>query len=457
MAYTSYEYRLDVYVATIWLALAGSAQAACPDRTGVCLLVEALGAVALISDSYDSDEVFFESVKTFLAFEDIRAARQTALKIQNPITYAEAERLIAEGQAQLGDIDGARATAFAILDSRTDSARIRAFEAIAVEEAMAGQVESAFETVAAIDNPYRRSQAQAAIAEAVAWTGDLDAAFRAATRIATDYWFNDGQPQFKIASGVVSRASEFDDYWFYYALVRISAIQAQSGNDVGALHTARAIPDLVARTAGLTEIASAQAARGNIDEALVTARLVEAAYGDLKAIVAVVGAIARLGDLKRAAKLSEDIYANYGADGGFVHLAAGRAAMGDLEGALKDFGRLTNLESKSLAAQELSLRFSQQGDLAGAIALIQQIPEIGVRDEAFRHLAVELVQLGRKDEALSLAGETETSTSAHELIYAVLNTQAQIGNVDDAILSARKLGDPMARGIALALIAREVD
>ena len=454
MAYRSYGYRSLAVVAAVWLAMVPGAQAACLDQNKECLLAEALGVAEEIGDLFDRDEVFFEGVRAYLAFGSIPEARETSLKIANPITYAEAERTIAECQASEGDFVGARATAFEILDSRNESARIRAFESIAVEEAREGNIESAFETVIAIDNPYRRSQAQAAIAEAIALTGDLDAAIRAATRIATDYWFNDGQPQFKIASGVVSRASEFDDYWFYHALVRIAAIQSQNGNDVGAIQTARAIPDLVARSIGLTEIARAQAARGDIEAAMATARLVEAAYGDLDALLAVVGAIARMGDLERATELAREIYGSYGADGGFVYVAAGRAAEGDMDGALTEIAELTNLESKALAAQEVAAKFAQQGDLAGAVALIQQIPEIGVRDETLRHLAVELVGLGRKDEAFTLANETGSSASANELIYLVLEAMAEQGDAGDAINLARHLPDAMARGIALAIIAR---
>jgi tetratricopeptide (TPR) repeat protein len=454
MSYRPHGFCAVAVVAAISLALGARAQEACLDQTWECLLAEALKTSEDIYDSFDRDEVYFEGIKTYLAFEKIVEARETSLKIANPITHAEAERTIAEVLARLGDFDGARATAFEILDSRNDSARIRAFEAIAVEEARAGNVESAFDTVIAIDNPYRRSQAQAAIAETVALDGDLDAAIRAATRIATDYWFNDGQPQFKIASGVVSRASEFDDYWFYHALVRIAAIQCQNGNDVGATQTARAIPDLVARSAGFTEIARAQAGRGDIENALATARLVEAAYGDQDALLAVVGAIARSGDLEHAEELARDILDSYGSDRGFVHLAAGRAADGDLEGALAEFGRLTNVESKALAAQEISVNIAEQGNLWSAIALIQQIPEIGVREETFRQLAIELVNLGRKDEALSLAREFGSNASANELIYSILEAQALQGDQDNAIQFARNLPDPMARGIALALIAR---
>jgi hypothetical protein len=86
--------------------------------------------------------------------------------------------------------------------------------------------------------------------------------------------------------------------------------------------------------------------------------------------------------------------------------------------------------------------------------LIQQIPEIGVRDETLRHLAVELVGLGRKDEALTLANETGSSASANELIYSVLEAMAEQGDAGDAINLARHLPDAMARGIALAIIAR---
>jgi hypothetical protein len=125
-----------------------------------------------------------------------------------------------------------------------------------------------------------------------------------------------------------------------------------------------------------------------------------------------------------------------------------------LEGALAEFGRLTNVESKALAAQEISVNIAEQGNLSGAIALIQQIPEIGVRDETFRQLAIELVNLGRKDEAFSLARETGSTASANELIYSVLEAQALQGDQDNAIQFARNLADPMARGIALALIAR---
>lgn len=70
-----------------------------------------------------------------------------------------------------------------------------AFETLAIEQARAGEIDAAFDTIAAITNPYRRSQSQAAIAMAAARAGNIPDAMHAASQVGTNYWFSPDQHQ----------------------------------------------------------------------------------------------------------------------------------------------------------------------------------------------------------------------------------------------------------------------
>jgi tetratricopeptide (TPR) repeat protein len=435
---------------------AAPAAAACNAPVLTCLIGEAMAGAEALEDTGARDEVFFEIVTTLAGQGERQDALDLAARIENPATLAEAQSEVAKAEARLGHFDTATAIAFAILDSRNESVRIVAIEVIATEQARLGLVDPAFETVIGIDNPYRRSEAEARIAKAVAMTGEMDAAFRATARIATSYWFSTGQPQFKIASGLVSRSTEFDDYWFFEALVELAELQARNDDVIAALMTAGSIPDFVARSRALSGIAVAQADSGDIDGAMETARRIESAYGDLDAMIAIAGARARAGDTLGALTLARSIWSGYGADAGFVPVAVEQVRSGDLAGGLTSLSHVGSQQSRSRALAEMALVLGQGGRIADALDVIDRIVEARDRELALQALASDLARSGRGAEAVDIAKGLEDEGLAAQILIEVAVQIAAAGDLTAALKVGRSIADPMSRAIALAEIARVI-
>ncbi len=433
---------------------AGPAAAACRLGTPPCLLDEAMDGAGTLDDPGARDEIFFEIVTTLAGQGERQAALDLIARIENPTTLAEAQAEVAKAEARLGRFDTAAEIALAILDSRNESVQVAAIEVIAVEQARRGMVDLAFETVIGIDNPYRRSEAEARIAQAVATTGAMDAAFRAASRIATSYWFSSGQPKFKIASGLVARTTEFDDYWFFQALVELSGHQARTGDVVAALMTARSIPDFVARSRAFSGIAVAQADAGDIDGALSTARRIEVAYGDLEAMIAVAGAQARAGDIDGALDLARRIWSGYGADGGFVPVAVEQVRAGDLAGGLASLAHVVSPKSRNRALRDIALVLGRAGRIADALDVLDRIADAKDRDLAAQALTADLAASGKGAQAIAIAEGLDDDGLAELVLVEVSVQIAAAGDPAAGLTAARSIADPMSRAIALAELAR---
>ncbi|MCW5723227.1 MAG: hypothetical protein KIS86_19005, partial [Devosia sp.] len=233
---------LAILIAQLCMAgLAGArgAPLACVPATPDCLLDEAAAMGEIVTGAAARDEVQFAIATALGRLGRTDEALEIAAAIGSPRTLADAQGEIAIAAAQAGKFDKAYAIAVAINDARDKSARIAAFETLAAEQAAEGQIDAAFDTLAAITNPYRRSEAQAVVASSAARAGNIAGAMRAASQIGTNYWFAPNLHELQIASGVVARAEGFDHFWFYEALVSIAQIQAGSGDVLGALQTAR--------------------------------------------------------------------------------------------------------------------------------------------------------------------------------------------------------------------------
>lgn len=425
-----------------------SCSTALPD----CLLGEAAAAAETVARPGLRDEVRFSIAVALADMDRLDEALEVAAEIVDPWTLADAQGEIAKAAARAGEYSRAYVIAVTIVDPRVRSARIAAFESLAIQQAAAGEIDAAFDTVVAIANPYRRSEAQAAIATSVARAGDIPGSIRAAARIGTNYWFTPDQHELKIASGLVPRAGEFDHFWFYQALVNIAQIQAQSGDVLGALQTAKSIPDFAGRSRAASRIAGVQADAGDPDGALTTAARVETPYGDLEALVAIARAKARAGDFAGALDLASEVATAYGDGGGLMAVAIEQAGQGLLDDSLETVSQIDNLDTltQALAGITRALASNARIDDALEVAVMIQAED---RPAAIREIAVRLAEAGDPVRALEVAAEFAGRRNHDEVVVAVAVAQAQSGDLDGAVATALGLEDTVYRAIALASIA----
>lgn len=446
---------LALSLAAFGLHFASSAVAdeACTAPLALCLLTEAEEVSADLRRAADRDEVLYAIVSAKVALGDFSTARAKADEIAGIKVGSEALGEIARGLAATGDFDGALEVALSIPDERQDSVRIKTLESVASELGAIGQVDAAFKAVEAIDNPYRRSEAQARIAAAVARAGDPERAIRVATRIATDYWFSPDQDQRKVASGVVSRAGEFDQSWFYESLADIARIQAVHADFKAAYQTAMAIPDAAGRSRALSHVGVLQAAAGDIDGAYRTAARIDAAYGDLEVLLAIVDAKAKVQDFAAATELAERIAQTYADYTGLMSVALRHAEAGAFDLAQATAARVDNPERRATALMGIAVSMVAAGQLDEAIAVSKLLTDPGVEVRALRAIAVELARGGEVATALQVAEDHASWGDQEDIVLAVALAQAQSGDLDGAIETARRIEDEMYRALALAGIA----
>jgi hypothetical protein len=450
-------------VRSVLLALAlccgfsGAAPAAegfdCAESVSDCLVAEARRSAEGLSRPILRDEAHFAIVVALAGLGRIDEARDEVASIHNAATRAEALGEISNAAAQSGDFETAFDIAFGMLDARNHSARIVALERLAETQAANGEIDAAFETVLAIDNPYRRSEAQAAIAVSVARSGDITGGIRAASRIATDYWFSSDQPQFKIASGLVSRSGEFDQFWFFEALVKIAVIQARNGDIVGALQTAKSIPDQAGRSRATGRVAAVQAENGDIGGAFETAERIDAAYGDLEAMTAIAGALAAAGNTDAALELAHEIQRAYGSGTALVAIATEQARRGAFDASIALVGHLGAVEDRTAALAAIAREFARRDRLDEAMDVLAQLADAKVRYLAMTDIVDMLARSGKADRALQLAMEHASARDIDDHIVTIVLTLADNGETDAAIMTASEIEDPMFRAIAFAGIA----
>lgn len=437
------------------LGASRAAPVSCDGPLAPCLIDEAVVIADDVPRAFARDEAWFAIADALADMSRIDAALDAADRVENALMREEVLGEIAIAMARLGQFDRAVEIALAMLDSRNRSSRVMTLEKLAAEQAIAGRIDDAFDTVTAINNPYRRSQAQAAIAAAVARTGNIPVAIRTATRIATDYWFTSDQHQLKVASGLVSRSGEFDQFWFYEALANIAVIQAREGDILGGLQTAKSIPDVGGRSRAKAGIAAVQAENGDVPGALETARRIEIAYGDRDAMVAVAKAKAATGDFDAALDLAHDIVSAYGDYSAIVGVAALQARLQGAEAGLETAAGVDNLQVRALVHTEIAevlARTDRPDDAIRALALITD-PED--RATANERVAVALAESGLVDRALALAEAYASPREYDDLVIAISVAQARAGDAEGAIETAFLSEDGMSRAIALAGIARE--
>lgn len=442
--------------ALLTLSLPGEAEdtgADCAVATASCLLEDAGQVAETLSRAGDRDEAAFAIATALSRMGRFDDALVKAKEISDTRVTADVLGEIAMGMAKAGAYARAHEIALDIPDAREDWIRVRTVEAVAAAAAAGGNIDAAFDQVMAIDNPFRRSQAQAEIALAVAQTGNFRLAIGAASRIATDYWFSPDQHQLKIASGLVSRAGEFDQFWFYEALAHIARLQALEGDAASALQTAAAIPDIAGRSRAMARIGALQAAAGNIEAAFNTASRIEMAYGDLDVLIAIVDSRAHAGNFEAALDLAQQIAAAYADTGGLAAVALRRAEHGLFDNALETIALIPNPGNRTRALTGLAVAMVDAGRADEALRVTAMIYDNEDRGLAVRDVAIRIAVLGDVERALNVADEHARPRDRGDLAVAIAVERAKAGDVPGAAATARAIKDDLFRAIALATIA----
>jgi len=425
----------------------------CVELPADCLLAKARAALPELTRQLERDEVHLALTTALARLGRIDEAIAESVRIDNASTRADALGEIASASARKSNFDAAFQLAISAADGRIVSAQIDALETLATHLALDGNVDGAFDTVLAISNPYRRSQAQATIAVAIAKSGNISEAIWAASRIGMGYWFTDTQSDYKVASGVVARNAEFDHYWFYEALAGIAEIQCENRDFDAALQTAYAIPDLVGRSRALSRIAGAQASLGEIELALQTARRIDIAFGDRNALSAIAANMARQGDLDEGLTLAREIQATYGDGRALADTAAYAARSGKFESAVKIAEEIADVESSDLAWVAIASELARVGNIDGGIETLLRIADRNKRFDEALSIVEMLAREGRNAMALEMANSYADPRDIEEFMLVIVSELAAAGDTPTALNLAEKIRDPMLFALGFAALA----
>ena len=451
-------------------ATPGRADPDCPAPAAPCLMALARAELAAIATTDRQrgarDEVHFALALAEAAGGALDAALAEVASIADPVTRNEAQGRVAAEAARLGAFDLAEALALEIGGGRSLEARTTALQAVAVARARASAdgVDAGFRTLAAITNPYRRSEAEAHLALARAEAGDSKGAIAAAARIARGYWFHDTQASHQIASGLVVRAREFDHFWLHEALTRIAEIEARVGDAAAALRIAQAIPDHEGRALAQGRIAAALARQGRIPEARSIAAGIDAAYGDRAALIAIARAEAAAGDLAAALTLAQDLQRAYGDETALAAIARDLGAQADAGSSGQGSGDWDRAQTMALQITDPDLRAAALTDLAGQAALagdlarandaLARLATAPARADALAQITQDLARAGQAGAARQLLAAGPIGRDDPEIALALLLAQAEGGDAMGAQGAVVALPGAMYRALAYAGLAR---
>ncbi len=442
-----------VFVLTSLAAQAEQHSIACEPNDADCLLDEARSVATELTRTLERDEAYLAISSALARLGHLEQARNEANNISNAIMAAQAEAEIVLAAARRGEFDYAFEVAVDIADSRNRSSRVLALETLAVERAAVGDIDGAFDTVVAIDNPFRRSQAQSAIAVSVARSGDIPNALRTAARIGMDYWFTAETNRYKVASGLVARNGEFDHHWFYEAMADIAEIQAVGGDLVAAKQTALAIPDVAGQARAMAAIAAVQAASGELDAAYETARRIESAYGDRSAMKAIAAGLLALDRPTESLELARDIQTAYGDGAALGQLAIWQADNGDFDAALATASTIIVVDDSHQAHTGIAMEYAQAGLVEESLDLIERIPDRSKRFDAVETILSALVKQADAERAMAMARSFARGSDLSELHSVISLAQMKVGDVDNAFATASLVEDPLFFAITLAGLA----
>jgi tetratricopeptide (TPR) repeat protein len=392
--------------------------------------------------------------------ERVEQALAAAERIENADWRSRAYGAVALALAQAGQIEQAQEAFQQALAAaeRIENADWRswAYREVALALAQAGQAEQALAAAERIENAYRRSEAYGAVAEALAQAGQAEQALAAAERIENAY-----------------RRSE--------AYGAVAEALAQAGQAEQALAAAERIENAYRRSEAYRAVALALAQAGQIEQAqeafqqaLAAAERIENADWRSEAYGAVALALAQAGQIEQAQEAFQQALAAAEriewADGrseayGAVALALAQA--GQIEQAQEAFQqalaaaeRIENADWRSEAYRKVALALAQAGQIEQAqeafqqaLAAAERIEWADGRSEAYGAVALALAQAGQAEQALAAAERIEDAYGRSEAYGAVAEALAQAGQAEQALAAAERIEDAYGRSEAYRKVA----
>ncbi len=353
---------------------------------------------------------------------------------------------IAETQAKTGDTDGALQTARLIEDAPD---RARALSGIAETQAKTGDTDGALQTARLIEDAPDRARALSGIAETQAKAGDPGGALQTAKLIE----------------------------WAYYraeALSEIGKVQAKAGDGAAAettlalaIQSAGEVRKRRTRGRSLSNIADAQTTAGNIDGALQTAKLIDDATYRAEALARIAATQAEIGNnvattttlalaMRAATQISDG--ETIVRDGTFANIAATQAQAGDTDAALQTT-KLIERYFRAFALSKITDALTKAENTDGALRTATLIDDAALRAHALSRIAAMQAESGnevaaRTTLALAIRTATQISDRRGAALYDIAATQAEDGDTDGALQTAKLIDDATYRARALSKIAK---
>ncbi|MEU0272229.1 hypothetical protein [Streptomyces sp. NPDC006307] len=374
------------------------------------------------------------------------AAEQAARRIDNYLTRASCWATLARDAAAAGD---QRRAAELVCEIRAlaDDPKIAAgrwwLDAdLAAALAAAGEHGDALAVARAMDDPDRRAKALATVARAVARSGDLTSAYRAAA---------EAEAAARAVSGV----------WLQHPMaVVIEAMAAAGAPDRAAELTAEAVIGLIDGSddrpvfqlgGDLAVLTGAAARAGDHHRAETLARANPDPESKARALAAVAEAVVRSGDHRRGLDLVSEAQEVARAVRSPVHqqaelsaLAGVAARSGDLDWALAIAGTVHD-PARAVAARKAVARVAANaGHFDRAEAIARAIDNVsGQRDAVLAVVAEAVLEAGAVERAVEIILTIETMRPWMLALAAMAGMREASGNRDDAI----KLMDWLLAGI----------
>jgi RNA polymerase sigma factor (sigma-70 family) len=392
------------------------------------------------------------------AAPQVQAMLEEALKttplIQDPTQRVWILCDIARMKARLGQQDGAAATVRLALvavkgldDEQLQGHRLRD---VARCQADIGDIEGALATAGSIPSPDERAGAVADIAAAQAGAGRVAEARRTAQRI------------------TASKFREGD------ALRRIAIAQARAGDFGAAVGTLAAVTDSPRKPRYLAAIAAEQARTGDpvaarhlFDEAVRMADdLRGAERGEARDTVLTIlaGTQAAVGRIEEAGRTADEITSARSRDEAWKRITAALAKRGDPKNALRTADRIGDQSSRAQALVGVVAGLARAKDLAKAQEVLETI-----RDDLWRVYAlVELARgqsgVGRRDDAVrtlrdarQLAGQIRDNQRLENVApYALANLAEElraVGQEKEVLAWLDQQPSPLVKARALVRMA----
>lgn len=348
-------------------------QASIGDITGARATAASISENSCRSDAYIAiAEILARSGDKMAALETLQQARDTAVVIDDIDTQEWFYANLATAQVELGDIDGAIATAAHIIPD--DSARSSFYSDVVEAQAKSGDITAAVKTFGEVKKSQYKIYALVAIADAHIEAGEIASAKQ---------MLNRAKEIFQSAESI-----EFELIFPHFVCTSIVRAEAKTGDIVEAETTAENICRGKYRAYAYKGIAEAQAVMEEIENAMATAAKID--KGTVKADTHIFiakeeakrGRLAAAREILRQTRNSamglnpvDSAYRPEDKDYVLMNTAAALAEIGYIEFAIQTAAEVRDQSMKSFAFSEIAKVQLERGNVSGALVTGTRISE----------------------------------------------------------------------------------